>query len=104
MNQEPLKIHYIKFGQAKIKRKMPDELLDPVGSLHTACLIANIAVKEAVGPSKRRTCAYRRFEVMSLLAGWGFTSQQIGGLLGGRDHTTVLHGINRWEDMKLAAA
>lgn len=48
------------------------------------------------GQSRRRSVAWARQEAMYEMYATGlFSSPQIGRFLGGRDHTTVLHGCRR---------
>ena len=60
-----------------------------------------IAVADLVGPSRRRTVALARAEAMYLAR--TLTDRTLGGIgaaLGGRDHTTVLHGIRVIERLR----
>lgn len=96
--REPLQIHYIQYGGVP---KTPEFL--PTGSTYrpdrniiAACEIAGISVAEARGPSRLKDVSYKRFHVMAILRSWGRSLPQIGRLLN-RDHTTILHGLRRWE-------
>jgi chromosomal replication initiation ATPase DnaA len=60
-----------------------------------------IAVADLAGPSRRRTVALARAEAMYLAR--VLTDRTLGGIgagLGGRDHTTVLHGIRVVERLR----
>jgi chromosomal replication initiation ATPase DnaA len=60
-----------------------------------------IAVADLAGPSRRRTVALARAEAMYLArALTDRTLGRIGAGLGGRDHTTVLHGIRVIERLR----
>lgn len=70
------------------KRVAPQELLDAVG------VFFGIKTTQLKGPKRNRPIARPRQLVMYLCkTELGLTLEDIGGLLGGRDHTTVMHGI-----------
>ena len=83
------------------------------GVLRTApAVLAYVAKKEGVsvddlkGPSKLRTVVYPRFRAMHMLrqlkrGGEPMSYPAIGGVLGGRDHTTIMNGIQRAEELGL---
>jgi chromosomal replication initiation ATPase DnaA len=48
------------------------------------------------GPSQQERLLRARWEAMARLRDVGLSSPAIGGLLG-RDHSTVLHGLRRYE-------
>jgi chromosomal replication initiator protein len=76
-------------GQAKaLRRTTPAEVLDAVA------LFFNIKPTSLKGPKRDRPIARPRQMVMYLCkTELGTTLDDIGGLLGGRDHTTVMHGV-----------
>ena len=59
----------------------------------------NISTEHLLGHNRRRGVAWARFEIM-----WrarhelGAPYQLIGHVLGGRDHSTIMHGIARYEN------
>ena len=59
----------------------------------------NISTEYLIGHTRRRGVAWARFEIM-----WrarhelGAPYQLIGHVLGGRDHSTIMHGIKRYEN------
>lgn len=62
-----------------------------------------VTVAELCGPSRQRRIAWPRQELMWALYDTGrYSMPQIGRFIGGRDHTTALHGIRRHEE-RLAA-
>jgi hypothetical protein len=62
--------------------------LNEVASRH------RVAPEDILGPSRRRAFAWPRHELMAELYATGnYSLPQIGRWLGGRDHTTVLHGV-----------
>lgn len=70
------------------KRVEPREILDVVSAYYN---IKSTAIK---GPRRNRPIARPRQVVMYLCkTELGLTLDDIGGLLGGRDHTTILHGV-----------
>jgi len=76
--------------EQKIKRRVtPQEVLDAV-ALHF-----NIKPTALKGPKRDRPIARPRQVVMYLCkTELGMTLDDVGGLLGGRDHTTVMHGAD----------
>lgn len=81
-----------------IKPKLPDTITFPVNPLIGACLAAGISVADAAGPARDRETAYKRFHVMWLLRQGGLSFVQIGKKLN-RDHTSVMTGCRRWEEL-----
>jgi len=68
----------------------PSQVIETVAKFYT------ISVPEMVSASRSKELAYPRQLAMYLLRQETEASlPEIGGLLGGRDHTTVLHGIER---------
>jgi hypothetical protein len=68
----------------------------PVSAVREACLEAGMTVAEACGEGRTARMSAKRFHVMTILRdrhGWSTT--RIGRALGGRDHTTVIHGLRR---------
>ncbi len=76
-------------GETKTNRRTtPTEILDAVASFFN---IKSTALK---GPKRDRPIARPRQIVMYLCKNeLGVTLDDIGGLLGGRDHTTIMHGV-----------
>lgn len=71
------------------RRVSPQELLDAVAS--------HFGLKQTAlrGPKRDRPIARPRQVFMYLArTELGLTHEDVGGLLGGRDHTTVMHGVN----------
>lgn len=64
-----------------------------------AALIAKkyeLSLDELKGPTRERRVSWPRQEAFALIYAQGSLSlPQIGQFFGGRDHTTVLHGIRR---------
>lgn len=74
--------------------------LDHKKVLSTICDFFNIALKDLTGPKRYKELVLPRHIAMYLLAEeLSFTVQKIGQILGGRDHTTVLHGRDRIKDL-----
>ena len=75
-----------------IARKM-HEIIRETAAKH------NISTEHLLGHNRRRGVAWARFEIM-----WrarhelGAPYQLIGHVLGGRDHSTIMHGIARYEN------
>ena len=59
----------------------------------------NISTEYLLGHHRRAGIVWARFEIM-----WrarhevGAAYELIGAVLGGRDHTTIMHGIKRYEN------
>ena len=74
--------------QKRAKRVPPQELLEAVASYFG---IKSTAIK---GPKRDRPLARPRQIFMYLCrTELGLTLEDVGGLLGGRDHTTIMHGV-----------
>lgn len=59
-----------------------------------------VSVQQLRGPQRARAVARARWEVMYLAYDTGrFSLPQIGAFLGGRDHTTVMHGCRGHADL-----
>lgn len=72
----------------KTKKTSPQEVLDKVADYF------NIRPATLKGPKRNRPIARPRQVIMYLCkVELGLTLDDIGGLLGGRDHTTVMHGV-----------
>ncbi|MCX6018342.1 MAG: chromosomal replication initiator protein DnaA [Chloroflexi bacterium] len=82
-----------------------DSLVDLVGKrshitpsqvIETVAKYYNISVPEMVSPSRNKELVQPRQLAMYLIRQETEASlPEIGGLLGGRDHTTILHGVER---------
>lgn len=59
----------------------------------------NISTEYLIGHTRKRGVAWARFEIM-----WrarnevGASYELIGAVLGGRNHSTVMHGVARYEN------
>lgn len=85
LNTKPLSA-----GQANksTKRVNPQEVLEAVASYY------DIKSTQLKGPKRDRPIARPRQVFMYIAKNeLGLTYQDIGGLLGGRDHTTIMHGV-----------
>lgn len=64
--------------------------------LSTICSFFNITLKDLTGPKRYKELVLPRHITMYLLSEeLNLTVEKIGEVLGGRDHTTVMHGRNR---------
>jgi chromosomal replication initiator protein len=76
-------------------RQLPGELT-PSTVLDAVCRHFHISTEQIAGPSRAHDVAYARHVAMYLLRTYNQQAlTQIGQLLGGRDHTTVLYGCER---------
>ncbi|MDW7981379.1 MAG: chromosomal replication initiator protein DnaA [Thermomicrobium sp.] len=79
-------------GRARRERLTPELVLDVV------CRHFRVSLAELVGSSRRREVVVPRQVAMYLLRDeLGLSLVEIGQRLGGRDHTTVLHGVEKVE-------
>jgi chromosomal replication initiator protein len=75
-------------GAKSAKRISPQDLLDSVAVYYS---LKTTALK---GPKRDRPVARPRQVFMYLArTELGLTHEDIGGVLGGRDHTTIMHGV-----------
>ncbi len=75
-------------GRPALKRVSPQEVLEAVA------LYFNIKPTTLKGPKRDRPIARPRQVFMYLCRSeLSLTHEDIGGLLGGRDHTTIMHGV-----------
>ena len=71
------------------KRVTPQEVLEAVATYY------NLKSSTIKGPKRDRPIARPRQLIMYLCkVELGLTLDDIGGLLGGRDHTTIMHGVD----------
>ena len=104
MNQEPLKIHYVKFGSME-PRKLHDPTAPvymPQNTLRNACELAGVPLADVLNPIRLPRYVRARWHVMTILREWGRSTTQIGRMLN-MDHTTVVHGLRRWGEINAAA-
>lgn len=73
------------------------DILEEVAQTH------DCRVKDITGPDRRKAFARARFEAMWRIRrlrtanGQRYSLGAIAEIFGQRDHTTILHGIRRWE-------
>ena len=96
--REPIQIRYIHYGAVPdLPPYVPTGMTyRPDRNILAACEIAGISIEDARSPSRKREISYRRFHVMAILRSWGRSLPQIGRILN-RDHSTILHGLRRWD-------
>jgi len=74
--------------------------------LRFACVITRASIETGVkvseirGASRSYHLCRPRWAVMAAMHRAGWSTPQIGHMLGGRDHTTVLHGIKRARELE----
>jgi chromosomal replication initiator protein len=74
----------------------PQQEPQPDAILQAVCRHFHISAEQLIGPSRARHITYARHVAMYLLRSYGDHGlAQIGQLLGGRDHSTVLHAYRR---------
>lgn len=62
--------------------------------------LTGFSVDELKGEGRNQPLVHARWAVAYLLRKRGWTARRIGLLLGGRDHTTILHAIDRCTNRK----
>jgi len=73
--------------------------ITPSQVIETVAKFYNISVADMVSPSRSRELVQPRQIAMYLIRQETDASlPEIGGLLGGRDHTTIIHGVERIKD------
>jgi chromosomal replication initiator protein len=94
-NYMPFYPQYSGPPRAKGEREYTPVMSGPGGEIVRAVAAAyKVSPKDLCGRSQRRRYAWPRQELMWRLHETGrYSLSQIGAFLGGRDHTTVLHGI-----------
>lgn len=69
------------------------------------CAMHGVTIPEVMGQSRNRQVVACRHEIFYRLSKEsGFSLPQIGSRFGGRDHTTVLHGIRKHQERMAEAA
>jgi len=69
---------------------------DPKMVLNTICSYFNLNLKDMTGPKRQKELVLPRHITMYILSEeLNLTVEKIGQILGGRDHTTVMHGRDR---------
>lgn len=58
-----------------------------------------VSERDVRGRSRLPYCIPPRFTAVRLLRDYGASSVEIGKILGGRDHTTILNALSRFADM-----
>ncbi len=73
---------------------------DPKKVLSTICDYFNLTAKDLTGPKRQKELVLPRHMTMYLLSEeLKLTVEKIGQLLGGRDHTTVMHGRDKMKKL-----
>lgn len=67
--------------------------------VNECCLMFEIHPRDLLGPAKFSFCTRPRFALYKALHLRGWSAAAIGRFVGGRDHSTVLHGLNRADYM-----
>lgn len=82
--------------------KSPKKLLTltHVQVISTICSYFNVTTKELTGPKRQKELVLPRHFAMYILSEeLGMTVEKIGQVLGGRDHTTVMHARDKIKDL-----
>lgn len=82
------------------KAHQPILSIDPTTVLTTVCNYFNLQKKELVGSKRQKALVLPRHIIMFLLSEeLKITVEKIGQILGGRDHTTVMHGRDKIKNL-----
>jgi chromosomal replication initiator protein len=65
-----------------------------------ASLLTSVPVSVIKGSNRSRIACHARLVVMHILRNEGWSLSQIGRALGGRCHTTIMHGVNRADNLR----
>lgn len=74
-----------------------DEILVAVALEH------GVGVDRLRGPSRGATLCRARFHAAKMLREAGYSLKEIGYVLGGRDHSTIIHALKRAESLSVEA-
>ncbi|MGH6978841.1 MAG: helix-turn-helix domain-containing protein [Brevundimonas sp.] len=78
---------------------MPSRRDQILANIDGVALRYGLRAADLISPARDRHIAYPRHEAMSVVKErWGLSFPKIGALFGGRDHTTVLYGIQSHEN------
>lgn len=73
---------------------------DPKQVLLTICDYFNLSLKDLIGPKRQKELVLPRHIAMYLLSEeLSLTVEKVGSMLGGRDHTTVMHGRDKMKKL-----
>lgn len=64
-------------------------------AVDTAARIFEVARHDLTGAARQHHICRARWAVMLVLQRRGYSTPRIGRALGGRDHTTIMHGLKR---------
>lgn len=71
------------------------ELIREIAAKH------NISTEQLIGHNRRAGVVWARFELMHRARhDLGMSYKLIGRVLGGRDHTGIMHGVKRYEEWR----
>ena len=97
MTGRPISVQFARDTLADLVGKRAH--ITPSQVIETVAKYFNISVPEMVSPSRNKELVQPRQVAMYLIRQETDASlPEIGGLLGGRDHTTILHGVERVKD------
>lgn len=69
---------------------------------YRVCKLTGVSLHELTGPGRLGYVCRARFALMRVASKKGYSTPQIGRALGGRDHTTILHGLKRAAELSAA--
>lgn len=77
------------------------QIYTPTDWLRDKCREYGVSVHHIIGPQRRRAIAKIRFQLIwEMNEAFQLTLPQLGRIFGGRDHTTMINSLKRWEAMR----
>lgn len=78
---------------------MPSRREMMLATINSVARRYGLTTSDLIGPDRARAIAYPRHEAMSVVKDrWQLSHERVGQLFGGRDHSTVLYGIESHEN------
>ncbi len=100
-----LKAQNLSFDPENVAKFLGQASRKPINTDHkqilsTICTFFNISLKDMTGPKRQKGLVLPRHIAMYLLSEeFKLTVEKIGQVLGGRDHTTVMHGRDKMKKL-----
>lgn len=80
--------------KSQIEARKAKDILNEISDKH------DFTIEELKGKSRRREIMFARFEAYYRLSvELGLNMARVGRAMGGRDHTTIIHGISRYKEI-----
>jgi len=82
-----------------LRFNIPDNKKEPEYIIETVCDETGIPFEKVAGKGRKREVVITRQLIAFFGRASGLTCKRLGELLGGRDHTTVIHSCNTIQDL-----